>query len=342
MNPERISELIVQCGNAPFMLEVYQVRVNATGAGISGVAAGGMGAGGLMGPGGDRPGGGLSGAGLGGGGGGSDEGGYGGGMGPGGGGGDGDGYGGGYGGAGDRAVCLVDLEADMVAWAHGWHGGELGAVKTKTSPVEEVPVEIYGLVYLYNPPQDLSDVEITKEEMLRQLQQSRATENVNNQPNNNAQPGNEVAPPADASGAGEPNGASNPPAGPNTPVAPNAPEGTVVDPAGAAGGDATGGIAPPANSDPVPGGAGSAPGAGGIDPAAAVLTGGRWCKSWWAAPNPAELQIRAGQADQVNWLVIGESFWCSITKFAREKSIVEQGDQVRFAQIVFKNQNQNV
>jgi hypothetical protein len=136
MESSQIHRLVAACGNAPFPIEVYQVRVNteaATSSSSGGGYGGGMGSGGMgMGPGGGMGMGSGGGMGMGSGG-GEGMGGEGG-MGFGG-----DGYGGdGYGGMGGM----------------GGSGG-MGMPKTKVSPIEEVAVEIFGLIYLYNPVGDL-------------------------------------------------------------------------------------------------------------------------------------------------------------------------------------------
>ncbi|MFN7874492.1 MAG: hypothetical protein ACK5PB_04195 [Pirellula sp.] len=239
MNPERISELIVQCGNAPFMLEVYQVRVNASASGITGMGGmgGGMGgmAGGMggmgMGPGGGGPGGGGPGGGDD-----SGEGGYGGGMGPGGGPGGGMGMGGMGGGSGYGG--------------YGGMGGEMGSVKSKTAPAEEVPVEIYGLVYLYNPPMDLSGIEVVSEDKA-------------NGDTSNAAAGSNVegATPPTAEGDVPGNGAQ-PAAGENADQNPGAPNGAGGLPAGASDGNGV-----PASGETPPAGGEIPPAAGAGDPA---------------------------------------------------------------------------
>jgi hypothetical protein len=138
MESSQIHRLVAACGNAPFPIEVYQVRVNteaATSSSSGGGYGGGMGSGGMAGMG---PGGG-GGGGMG--------------MGPGGGGGMGMGPGGGEGMGG---------EGGMGSGGEGYGGmggmggsGGMGMPKTKVSPIEEVAVEIFGLIYLYNPVGDL-------------------------------------------------------------------------------------------------------------------------------------------------------------------------------------------
>jgi hypothetical protein len=129
IDPNHLSTLIAECGNANLMLEVYQVRLNtapapASGTGGYGGGYGGEGGGGKgMGIGGELGGGAGAEGEMGGMGsmgseyGGGSEAGYGGGG----------GYGGGYGGM----------------------PGAPGAMPSKA--MSEVPVEIYGLIYLYNP-----------------------------------------------------------------------------------------------------------------------------------------------------------------------------------------------
>jgi hypothetical protein len=122
MESSQIHRLVAACGNAPFPLEVYQVRVNTEAASSSGGGGGyGGGMGGMSGMGG----GGLGGMGMG--------------MGMPGGGGEGMGGEGGMASGGE---------------GYGGMGGGMGGMampKTKVSPIEEVAVEIFGLIYLYNP-----------------------------------------------------------------------------------------------------------------------------------------------------------------------------------------------
>ncbi len=128
IDPSGLSRLITACGNADLLLEVYQVRVNTEAAGATGTVGGGGGFGGglgggyggMSGPGGGKPGGGGGGGmGLGGGG-----------MGM--GGGTEDGYGGEGSGSGS-----------------GMGFGSSSAIGEDTSA--EISVEIFGLIYLYNP-----------------------------------------------------------------------------------------------------------------------------------------------------------------------------------------------
>ncbi len=128
VDPSRITRLIAECGNADLMLEVYQVRLNTDpapvsgGGGYGGGGYGGGGDSGFGGGGGMSPGGGMSiGGGMSGGGMSGGEMGMPGGM----GGMPGEGSGGGY-------------------------AGAAGAVNSG-APLSEVSVEIFGLIYLYNP-----------------------------------------------------------------------------------------------------------------------------------------------------------------------------------------------
>ena len=113
VDPSRLSRLISACGSAELRLEVYQVRWNTDAAPAVGAAGGGYGGGGYGSGGGG--GGGKGGMSMGGGS--SSE------M----GGGDGYGGGGGYGGLGG------------------------GAASAAQDDLTEVSVEIFGLIYLYNP-----------------------------------------------------------------------------------------------------------------------------------------------------------------------------------------------
>ncbi len=122
MDQRKLPILLANCGNADLMLEIRQVRIGDTTAAVAG-GAGGYGGGGMgsmmMG-------------------GGSDMGGYGSGA---------DGYGSGadmYGG-GDMGSGMMG--SGMMG--SGMMGGMLGGPAAK--PTWEMPVEIYGVVYLYNP-----------------------------------------------------------------------------------------------------------------------------------------------------------------------------------------------
>lgn len=133
VDPNHISTIIAECGNGNMMLEVYQVRLNTAPASASAIGGGGYGGG--------MEGGGSKGAmGMGGGGasvGGEEE------MGmPGGGYGSEGGFGmepgsdaGGYGGGG---------------YGGGAYGGAAGGA-TQLQAMNEVAIEIFGLIYLYNP-----------------------------------------------------------------------------------------------------------------------------------------------------------------------------------------------
>ncbi len=114
----RLPEFLANCGNEGLMLEVRQVRVAASDA-----AAGGYG-GGMGGDGGGGLGGGMMG-------------GRGGGMGPGG------GMGGGLG--GDEGGSGMGGDEG----GSGMGGGMGGGIRTKK--LTELPVEVYGVVYLFNP-----------------------------------------------------------------------------------------------------------------------------------------------------------------------------------------------
>jgi hypothetical protein len=120
MDQRRIHRLITECGNSTLMVEVRQVRVNRK---SSAVAGGGGGGGmGMMGGGG---------MGMMGGGGGF-------------GGGDGGGFGGGFGGGGEDGGM-----GGMMGMSGGGMGGAATAAATKSS--YDLPVELYGIIYIYNP-----------------------------------------------------------------------------------------------------------------------------------------------------------------------------------------------
>ena len=124
IDPAGLSRLIAACGSAELMLEVYQVRLNTDPASDISMGGGGGGFGGAETSGYGGGGGGKSGmsmgggpAGMGGGMGGMSE----------------DGYGPGSGGGG------------------GGYGGAMGQATTLQDAPAEVSVEIFGLIYLYNP-----------------------------------------------------------------------------------------------------------------------------------------------------------------------------------------------
>lgn len=113
MDQRKIADLVAACGSARLMIEVRQVRINASGG--SSTAGGGYGGGG----GGGGYGGGYGEE--------EDGGGYG-------------GAGGGYGGGGG---------------GYGGGGGGYGAAAAGAGEFpNDVPVEVYGIVYLYNPPDE--------------------------------------------------------------------------------------------------------------------------------------------------------------------------------------------
>lgn len=128
MDQRRIHRLVTECGNSTLMVEVRQVRVNRR----SSSAGGGMGGAGYGGSS-DESGGGFGGGGFGGGGFG------GGGFGGGGFGGDGFG-GGGFGGAG--------MEGSDEEYG-GMGGGSIASTSVKSN--YDLPVELYGVIYIYNP-----------------------------------------------------------------------------------------------------------------------------------------------------------------------------------------------
>lgn len=122
VDPSRITRLISACGNAELMLEVYQVRLNTEPAPAVGVGGG-----------------------------------YGGGY-----GGGGDGYGagdmgmgsskGGMGGMGDMAgmAGMAGMSGEGSDGGYPGYPGAPGAANSG-APLSEVSVEIFGLIYLYNP-----------------------------------------------------------------------------------------------------------------------------------------------------------------------------------------------
>jgi hypothetical protein len=138
MEASKVHRLISECGNAPFMLEVYQVRLNTAAApesgGMGGYGSGGYGSAGAPGSAsGMGSGGGDAGIGMEGGGGYGSE------------GGSGDGsYGsGGYGAGGYGS-------GGYGAGGYG-AGGGMGMIPGLQPENTVIPVEIFGLIYFYNP-----------------------------------------------------------------------------------------------------------------------------------------------------------------------------------------------
>ncbi len=121
MDPSKVHRLITACGNARLMLEVFQVRMNTTAAAEGGGPGGGMY-------------GGMGGA-----------------------------YDGGMGGmdpyAGDPTMgmggdmAMGGYPGGMDAYAGGdpYAGGGMSALPPPKPQKKEIPVEIFGLIYLYNP-----------------------------------------------------------------------------------------------------------------------------------------------------------------------------------------------
>ncbi|XZE35273.1 hypothetical protein SH501x_000762 [Pirellulaceae bacterium SH501] len=142
MEASKVHRLISECGNAPFMLEVYQVRLNTAAApesagGMGGYGSGGYGSGGPGGGPGSAMGAGV-GVGVG-----SGMGMEGSGSGYGMEGGSGDGYGGsGYGGSGYGGSGYG---------GGGYGGGGMGMMAGGQAENTVIPVEIFGLIYFYNP-----------------------------------------------------------------------------------------------------------------------------------------------------------------------------------------------
>ncbi len=151
VDQRRLQSILAECGNANLMLEIRQIRIGDT----IPAAASGSGGGGMMG--GLGPGGGI---GMPGG-----DGGYGGGM-MGGSGGSGDlssygdmGMGGALGGAGSGGGGMggMGMAGGLGAGGLGSSGSGAtgsGTAAIRTSPIKswDVPLEIYGVVYLFNPP----------------------------------------------------------------------------------------------------------------------------------------------------------------------------------------------
>ncbi|MEX2176168.1 MAG: hypothetical protein WD872_17535 [Pirellulaceae bacterium] len=143
IDQRKINKLLAECGNSKLPLEVRQVRINREAAAVSSVGSMGGGYGG------DMYGGGSGGEGYG-----SSGGGYGGdmyggmpgaGFGGGSGSGSGDGYGGGYGSTGGDMYSGGMPGMGSSPMAVG------GANSTSTIDLNLVYVELYGIVYIYNP-----------------------------------------------------------------------------------------------------------------------------------------------------------------------------------------------
>ena len=142
VDPSRITRLIAECGNADLMLEVYQVRLNTDPAPVSGGGGGGGYGGGGYGGGGDSGFGGGEGMSVGGGmsiGGGMSGGGM---------------SGGGMSIGGGMSGGEMGMPGGMGGMtgdgSGGGYGGAPGAANSG-APLSEVSVEIFGLIYLYNP-----------------------------------------------------------------------------------------------------------------------------------------------------------------------------------------------
>ena len=162
VDPSRITRLIAECGNADLMLEVYQVRLNTDPAPVSGGGGGGYGGGGY------------------------------------GGGGSSGGMDGGYGGGGEMGMpggggSMPGGEMGMPGAMGGMSGegsgsGYPGAPGAANSgaPLSEVSVEIFGLIYLYNPadPTALGTV-LTAEKPSDSATTTAGASNAGNQETNN-------------------------------------------------------------------------------------------------------------------------------------------------------------
>ena len=168
VDPAGLSRLIAACGSAELMLEVYQVRVNTDpaadiasggGSGYGGYGGGGADMSGYGGGGGGK--GALGMGGLGGAGAGGME--------------DGAGGGGGYG---------------------GGYGGTAGPVTTSQDAPAEISVEIFGLIYLYNP----ENIVTLGTELITEKSDSvpASTESPKPSTPNSASPANPIAPAGEA------------------------------------------------------------------------------------------------------------------------------------------------
>jgi len=233
MDQRKVPQFLADCGNAALMLEIRQVRLGDTAAATAGGGSmGGMGMGGMgMG---DMGGGGGGGRGMGG-------------MGMGGMGMEGGSGMGGYGEGGDGMGGMG-----------GMGMGGMGAIQAK--PAWEMSVEVYGVVYLYNPVsiKRLGLDKVTEDTQVADTVQTPAVEEpmpgaVPPQTDNGA-----AANPANANGNANPktNGdgsaplgndpSANPPANPGTGPTGTAPGGANAGGANAGGVNA-GGNQPPAN-----------------------------------------------------------------------------------------------
>lgn len=124
MDQRKIPLLVAECGNAPLMIEVRQVRLNPTKQ-APGMSGGGMGPGGMPGVGSGGAPGGMPGLGAGGGGGGE-------GMGPGG-------------------MPGMGGPGGMPGMGGGMGGGGYGGAARSEFP-NDITVEVLGIIYIYNPP----------------------------------------------------------------------------------------------------------------------------------------------------------------------------------------------
>ncbi len=109
VDPAKINNLLVECGNAKMMLEVYQVRLNTDAADAVGEKSGGGASGGKEG---GKP---------------------------------------SLGGVGSSAGTMAEEGASSAGVSSSQTGG-----KGSAQSLAEVPVEIFGIVYLFNAPENLS------------------------------------------------------------------------------------------------------------------------------------------------------------------------------------------
>lgn len=239
IDQRKIPLLVAECGNAPLMIEVRQVRINPSASQTAGYGGGGMGPGGMPGAG--------SGGGMGMGGGlGGDEGeGGGGGMGP---------------------------------------GGMGGGNVARSEFPNDVTVEVFGIVYIYNPPdiEKLGIEQVDENTVLDGDTETLSGESVASEPSATTEPAadtTEPTEPATQPGGEEPAGAppidagdtTTPPDNSGQPAGgPTAAPGVAPDAGGTTAGPAPGTASPPTpagSPDPNAAGAGQPDPSGAPQPA---------------------------------------------------------------------------
>ena len=221
MDQRKVPQFLADCGNAALMLEIRQVRLGDTvaatagGTGMGGMGMGGMGS---MGMGGGR---GMGGPGLG---------------------------DGGMGMGGSMGMGSEGSGDGMGMGSMGMGGfGSMGAAQVK--PAWEMPVEVYGVVYLYNP------VDIKRLGLDKVTENTEVTDTVETPAQEAPAPaaeqpqGDAAAPATDAAGAANPasDAAGTPPANGNPAAPANGGPAAPANPANGSGPANPGAAQPPAN-----------------------------------------------------------------------------------------------